>query len=299
MNGEVSLLEFTEEFPDEQSCIDFLTESLFPKGVTSPFVEGGDCYPIKTRPGVYKCKGTRKTFTIRKGTIFEESRLGLRKWFFCIFLMHSLKKGISSVQIAKTVGVTQKTAWFMLHRVRYAVEHESFKAPLGGTVEIDEHYSGGSTKGGKRGRGAESKTPIVGMVERESGEIRCQAVSDCKMATLTPIVRENVAVTARVMTDEWSGYNALPNHGYSRETVNHGRKEYVRGDVHTNTIEGFWSHLKAGIKAIQIHVSPKHLNKYCKEYQFRYNHRKITDYERFEAFFGWCGGRLTYRDLIA
>lgn len=299
MKGELSILEFTEQFPDEPSCIDFLTNSLFPNGnVTSPFVEDGEAYPITTRAGVYKCKATRKTFSIRKGTIFEESRLGLRKWFFAIFLLHSLKKGISSVQIAKTVGVTQKTAWFMLHRIRYAVEHESFNAPLQGVVEIDEHYSGGSKRGGKRGRGAENKTPVFGMVERDGGNVRCEAVPNCKSATLTPIIRNNVSVDSKVMTDEFPVYNSLDRIGYDRNVVNHGRKEYVRGDVHTNTIEGFWSHLKAGIKAIQIHVSPKHLNRYCKEYEFRYNHRDITDFERFEAFFDWCGGRLTYQNLI-
>ena len=299
MKDETSILEFAEKFPDEQSCVDFLTATLFPDGkVTSPFVKDGDTYPINTRPGVYKCKQTKKMFSIRKGTIFEESRLPLKKWLYAIFLMHSLKKGISSVQLAKTVGTTQKTAWFMMHRIRHAVQHGSFKAPLDGTVEMDEHYSGGKKKGGKRGRGAENKTPVFGMVERESGTVRCEAVPDCKSKTLTPIIRKNVSLQARVMTDEYPVYNNIKRQGYKHQVVNHSRKEYVRGNVHTNTVEGFWSHLKAGIKAIQIHVSPKHLTRYCKEYQFRYNSRKVTDYERFKLFFGTCWGRLTYTDLI-
>ena len=298
MKDEINIFEFSELFPNEEECIEFLEKERFPDGaIQSPF-SGGGSYHIKTRPGVYKCKDTRKQFSIRNGTIFEESRLPLKKWFFAIFILTSFKKGISSVQLAKYVGVTQKTAWFMLHRIRYAIEHGTFNQPLGGTVEIDEHYSGGKKKGGKRGRGAENKTPVIGMVERDGGNIRCEAVSNCKSNTLTPIIRKNVSMDARVMTDEFAVYNQIQREGYHREIVNHGRKEYVRGDVHTNTIEGFWSHLKAGIKAIQIHISPKYLTKYCKEYQFRYNNRKLTDLERFEAWFDRCGGRLTYSDLV-
>jgi transposase-like protein len=189
----------------------------------------------------------------------------------------------------------------MLHRVRYAVEHQDFMRPLDGVVEIDEHYSGGSTKGGKRGRGAEAKTPVFGMVERDGGEIRIEALPNCKSATLMPIIRRNVRVEhTSVVTDDFSVYNRLPMDGYEHHSINHSAKKYVRkGVIHTNTIEGFWSHFKAGIKAIQIHISPKHLNRYCKEYEFRYNNRGISDYSRFEAWFQVCSGRLTYANLIA
>jgi transposase-like protein len=299
MKGETSLLEFIRIFPTEQSCIDFLEQSRFPDGeIKSPFGERG-ATKINTRPGVYKCRETRKNFSVRYGTIFEESRLPLTKWFFAIFLLQSLKKGISSVQIAKTIGVTQKTAWFMLHRVRYAVEHQDFMRPLDGIVEIDEHYSGGSKTGGKRGRGAENKTPILGMVER-GGEIRVEAVKDCKSATLVPVIRKNVKLQETcVVTDDFSVYQTLGPLSSERHSVNHSKKEYVRGEVHTNTIEGFWSHLKLGIRAIQIHVSRKHLNRYCKEYQFRYNHRQISDFDRFTEWFRICSGRLTYQSLIS
>ncbi len=299
MQGETNLFEFIQKFPDEAACVAFLEKARFPGGeIVSPFGERG---ASRTgRLGVYKCRATRKTFSVRQGTIFEESRLPIHKWFFCIFILHSLKKGISSVQIAKTIGVTQKTAWFMLHRVRYAVEHNDYSRPLSGVVEIDEHYSGGKTKGGKRGRGAEAKTPIVGMVERE-GEIRVQSVENCKSATLIPIIRENVRVQhTSVVTDDFRVYNRLPKLGYESHVINHSAKEYVRdGVVHTNTIEGFWSHFKAGIKAIQIHVSPKHLNRYCKEYEFRYNMRSVSDFDRFCEWFKICDGRLTYEQLKA
>lgn len=257
MKDEISIFEFTEKFPDEDSCIEFLEKSRWPDGkILSPFAKDGETYRIKTRPGLYKCKETRKQFSVRQGTIFEESRLPLKKWFFSIFILTSFKKGISSVQLAKYVGVTQKTAWFMLQRIRYAVEHESFSKPLDGVVEIDEHYSGGSKRGGKRGRGAEKKTPVFGMVERDGGDVRVEAVPDCKSATLTPIIRDNVAIEyTSVVTDDFP-------------------------------------------EAIQIHVSPKHLNKYCKGYQFRYNRRHLTDFQRFDSWFDWCGGRLTWEGLV-
>lgn len=252
MKGETNILEFIQKFPDENACIKFLEYCLWEDGVVvSPFGEKG-AYRISSRPGVYKCRATRRNFSVRYGTIFEESRLPLMKWFFAVHLLQSLKKGISSVQIAKTIGVTQKTAWFMLHRVRYAVEHRDFMRPLDGIVEIDEHYNGGATKGGKRGRGAEAKTPILGMVER-AGEIRLQAVENCKSATLVPLIRKHVKLEeACVITDDFVVYNRLEGMAQERHSVNHSAKEYVRGEVHTNTIEGFWSHLKLGIRQFRF-----------------------------------------------
>lgn len=298
MKNEPSLFEFIKMFADESACVEFLEKSRFPDGViVSP--HGSRGASRTGRIGTYKCRETRKTFTVRNGTIFEESRLPLHTWFYAIYLLHSQKKGISSVQIAKFCDVTQKTAWFMLHRIRYAVEHKDFMRPLDGVVEIDEHYSGGSTKGGKRGRGAEAKTPIVGMVERE-GEIRLQVVENYKAATIMPIIRKNVKLECTsIITDDFSAYRGMEVIAFDHHSVNHSQKEYVRGLVHTNTIEGFWSHFKAGIRAIQIGVSKKHLNRYCKEYEFRYNNRKIFDYARFQELMNNCSGRLTYANLIA
>jgi transposase-like protein len=296
MKDEINLFEFSEKFPDEQSCIDFLEKSRWPSGVKSPFT-GGEAYRISTRPGLFKCKQTHQNFSVRHGTIFEESRLPLRKWFYAIFLLNSLKKGISSVQLAKYVGTTQKTAWFMLQRIRYATAHETFNAPLSGEVEIDETYVGGA-RHGKRGRGADGKTPVVGMAER-GGDIRCEAVQNVKTKTVSPLVRDNVEIGSTLMTDEFQIYPRIANGHYAHKVVNHGTREYVRGDAHTNNIEGFWSHLKRGIKGIYIQVSPKHLNKYCKEYQFRYNHRAISDYDRFVKWFGLCFGRITFEELTA
>lgn len=301
MKGETNLIEFIQKFPDEQSCINFLEKARWPDGVVKSTFTGGEVYRIATRPGLYKCKETRQNFSVRQGTIFEESRLPLQKWYFAIFLLHSLKKGISSVQIAKAIGVTQKTAWFMLHRVRYAVEHQDFMRPLEGMVEINEHCSGGKGPGGKRGRGAANKTPVLGMVKSDGGDIRVEAVPDCKRATLTPIIRRNAEVEhPSVVTDEFGVYHSLDRWGYDRYTINHSRRKYVRDSiVPTSTIEGFGNHLKLGIKAIQIHVSRKHLNRCCKKYQFRYNHRHVTVFDRVTEWFRVCSERLTYKVLIA
>jgi transposase-like protein len=296
MKDEVNIFEFTETFPDEAACIAYLEKSRWQGGVpVSPF-GGGEAYRI-ARPGFYKCKQTRQTFTVRHGTIFEESRLPLKKWFFAIFLLHSLKKGISSIQLAKYLGVTQKTAWFMLQRIRYAVEHKEFKKPLSGAVEIDETYIGGR-RSGVRGRGAAGKTPVIGIFQRE-GHIRCEAVTNVKTRTVAPIVRETVSVGSTLMTDEFGIYPNIARQGYEHKVVNHGTGEYVNGDAHTNNLEGFWSHLKRGIKGVYIQVSRKHLNKYCKEYEFRFNHRHISDFERFQKWFGFCFARLTYNELTA
>ena len=250
MKDEINIFEFTEAFPDEVACIAFLEKSRWRDGVpVSPF-GGGEAYRIGTRPGLYKCKSTGKNFSVRHGTIFEESRLPLKKWFFAIFLLNSLKKGISSVQIAKYLGVTQTTGWFMLQRIRYAVEHKTFTTPLSGIVEIDETYIGGRSKG-IRGRGAKGKTPVVGILQRE-GDIRCETVPNVKTQTVSPIVRETVAIGSTLMTDEFGIYPSIARQGYGHEVVNHETRQYVNGNAHTNNVEGFWSHLKRGIKGIYI-----------------------------------------------
>lgn len=298
MKNEIDLFQFTEAFPTEQSCVAFLEKARWPDGEPiSPFGTKG-AYSFALRPGLYKCKQTRRNFSVRHGTIFEESRLPLRKWFFAIFLLNSLKKGISSIQLSKYLGVTQKTAWFMLQRIRSAVEHKAFALPLTGIVEVDETYHGGRRRAGKRGRGSENKTPIIGMAER-GGHFRCEAVLNVKSGTVGPIVRSNVRIGSTVVTDELLIYPSIAGKHYRYQIVNHARGEYVRGKFHTNTVEGFWSHLKRGLKEICIRVSRKHLNKYCKEYEFRFNHRKMNDFQRFEAWFDRCSGRLTYEALIA
>lgn len=287
--------EFVKRFPDEQSCRDYLSQARWNDKPICPHC-GTDRKIYKINNGkLLKCADCRKQFTVKIGTIFEDSALSLQKWFMAIYILTSNKKGISSLQLSRNVDVTQKTAWFMLHRIRYAVKTKSFNKPLAGVIECDESYVGGKYSG-KRGRGSENKTPIFGMIERQ-GEVRTMKVQDVKRKTLQGIINQNVAKGSTIMTDEWLAYNGLSK-DFTHHRIGHLKKEYVRGGVHTQNIEGFWSLLKRGIVGIYHNVSPKHLDSYCDEFSFRYNSRKVNDSERFTSTLGQCSGRLTYKRLI-
>lgn len=184
----------------------------------------------------------------------------------------------------------------MLQRIRYALEQGGFDNMLGGTVEVDETYVGGKHKG-KRGRGSENKTPVVGMVER-GGKLVTQVVENTKTSSIKPLVRQNIKIGSNIVTDEYRSYRFVPKNGYTHSVVNHSIGEWAVMDAHTNTIEGFWSHLKRGINGVYIHVSKKHLSKYCKEYEFRHNTRDLKDFERFLNWFNFADCRLTYLSLI-
>ena len=200
------------------------------------------------------------------------------------------------MQVSRYVGVTQKTAWFMLQRIRFAIEKGELGEKLSLVVEADETYIGGKRRGSKRGRGAEHKTPVVGLVQRQGGVVT-RAVEDTTARTVKKIIRENVKIGSIVLTDEYPSYNTIVKDGYSHIFVNHSKEEYVNGDIHVNTIEGFWSQLKRGIDGIYHHVSRKHLNKYCKEYEYRYNTRAMPDFLRFTNTLNLLNVRLLYSQL--
>ncbi len=288
-----NFIEFYQRFATEEDCINHLAKTRWGDTPVCPHCENMGAYFIKTRK-IYKCSSCRKQFTVRVGTIFEDSRIPLQKWFLAIYILTSMKKGISSIQMAKYLGITQKSAWFMLHRIRYAVNSEQFKAPLTGEVEVDETYIGGRRKGG-RGRGAKGKTPVVGLVER-GGKIKVHKTNNVTALTLTGLVYYNVDRTSRVITDEFRSYNYVRLHN-RHDTIEHGKKQYVRGDVHTNNIESFWSHLKRGIKGVYLQVSPKHLQRYCDEYAYRFNTRSLTDIERFNDYLAINSPKITYNQL--
>ncbi len=296
MTEAVNLIEFQQQFGTEQKCIDFLSKSRWGNSPVCPHCKTDGAYKFKSGR-LFKCRKCRQQFTVRIGTIFEDSRLPLQKWFLAIYLLTSMKRGVPSTQIAKYLGITQKSAWFMLQRIRWAVTQESFNAPLKNIVEADETYVGGKRRG-TRGRGAKGKTAVFGVIQRQ-GEVRCQPVENVKSKTIVPLIRKNIDITATVMTDEFLSYRPLTRNGFEHKTVKHGQRQYVNGDAHTNTIENFWSHFKRGINGIYLHVSKKHLDKYCKEYSFRFNSRELDDYERFDLWFGRCSGRLTYGSLIS
>jgi transposase-like protein len=260
------------------------------------------------RYGLKKCYDCRKQFTVKVGTVFESSHVELHVWFQAAFLMCSSKKGVSSHQLHRTLGVTLKTAWFMSHRLREAMRVLKME-PMGGqnaVVEVDETYVGGKEKNkhaSKRahaGRGAVGKEAVLSLVERD-GKVRSHHVASVNAATLKPILAQQIDARTHIMTDEASVYPNITKGFAGHSTVNHGIEEYVRSGsfVHTNTVEGYFSVFKRGIYGTFHHVSPKHLKRYLCEFDFRYNERMalgVTDLTRTEvALKGIVGKRLTYK----
>lgn len=253
------------------------------------------------RPGLYKCGEyqCRKQFTVTVGTLFEGSRVPLNKWLMAVHLMCASKKGVSSHQLHRMLGVTYKTAWFMTHRIREAMKDGEF-GPMGGnggTVEADETFWGNNKpRGQKKGRGYHHKMKVFTLVERD-GKARSFHVPAVNAKTLKPILMEHLAKDANLITDEAAAYTLAGREFASHEVVRHGAGEYCRGTIHTNTIEGFFSILKRGLVGTFHHVGEQHLHRYIGEFDFRYNHRKVTDRERADAALrGIQGKRLYYRD---
>lgn len=289
------IIDFQKRFPDEESCINYLIEARWNGKPVCPHC-GSNRKIYKIRKGkILTCADCRKQFTVKVGTIFEDSALSLQKWFMAIYILTAHKKGISSLQLSRDINVTQKTAWFMLHRIRLIAKSKSFNEPLNGIVEADESYIGGKYSG-KRGRGSENKSAVFGMVQRQ-GEIRAMPVKDVKGKTLKNIINENVQKGSVIMTDEWLAYNGLSK-DFTHHRIGHLKKEYVRGGVHTQNIENFWSLLKRGIIGIYHNVSEKQLHRYVDEFAYRYNSRKITDSQRFNSALSQVQGRLTNKNLI-
>ncbi len=298
-----SILDLVKAFPTEQECINHLEKLRWENGnVVSPFDETSKVY--KCSGGRYKCKNTGKYFNVKVGTIFEDTKIPLIKWFMALYIFSSHKKGISSHQLAKDIDVTQKTAWFLLHRLRYAFDHPDFKTELGNIVEIDETYVGGDEKNkheskktkGTQGRSTKTKKPVLGMLER-GGYLIAQVIPDTKRDTLEPIIHSNVKCNTKVMTDEWTAYTKLHNR-YDHAIVNHSAKEYVNGMAHTNGVENFWSHFKRGVDGIYHWVSVGHLQAYVDEFSYRFNTRDFSTSQRFNVVLENMAGRLTYKDLI-
>ena len=294
-------------FHDEAAAFAKLEEIVWPDGPVCPHCGGMErVYDLsKTRLGLKKCGHCRKQFTVRVGTVFESSHVPLHKWFQAVFLMTSSKKGISAHQLHRTLEVTYKTAWFMAHRIREAMRSGDL-APFGadgGAVEVDETFIGHDRtvkpKGEKKGRGYHHKHKVLTLVERSTGRARSMVVDDLKATTLAPIVRENLAKEAVLMTDESQSYTKLGREFSKHGVVHHNRGEYGRGEIHTNTIEGYFSIFKRGMKGVYQHCGKRHLHRYLAEFDFRYSNRaalKVTDQERSEAVLrGIVGKRLTYR----
>lgn len=293
-------------FHDEKAAFEKVEGLLWPDGPVCPHCGGVDrIYDLqKTRIGLRKCGYCRKQFTVRVGTVFESSHVPLHKWLQAMYLLCSSKKGISSNQLHRTLEVTLKTAWFMAHRIREAMREGALE-PMGrdgGFVEVDETFIGHDKaikpKGDKRGRGAAHKYKVLTLVDR-SGETRSIVVSDLKASTLVPILRDQIDREARVITDEAGQYVYLGRDFAEHHIVRHNRGEYGRGDIHTNTIEGYFSIFKRGMKGVYQHCGRKHLPRYLAEFDFRYNNRVasgVEDHNRVNlAVCGAVGKRLTYQ----
>ena len=297
-----SLVGLMRFFSTEQKCIEYLEQLRWNDNVISPFDPTSKVY--KCSKG-YWCKNTNKHFNVKTGTIFENSKIPLQKWFVAIWLITSHKKGISSVQLSKDIGVTQKTGWFMLQRIRKCFEKDNHTV-LRNEVEVDETYVGGKERNksqqktsgtkGLQGRSIRTKTPVIGMVERK-GKIVSHIISDAKSSTLIPAILDVVDKNTIIYTDEWKGYNTVGDY-YVHLSVKHKDNEFVNGKIHTNTIENFWGLLKRGLLGIYHNISKKHLQMYIDEFVFRYNTRNYEDSNRFELLLTNTNYRLRYCELI-
>jgi transposase-like protein len=296
-----SLLDLTNRIRNEQAAIDYFTAIRWRSGTFCPYCGSTKVYHFSDKR-THKCGDCRQRFSIKVGTIFEDSKIPMRKWLMAIWLINH-SKGIASTQLAKDIGVTQKTAWFVAHRLREAQKTTSYNKPLKDTVEADETFIGGkeankhaSKRKGKT-QGGSGKAVVFGMLER-GGELRAWHLKMGRKYVLNGLVQAHVAPGSTVMTDDFGGYRSLPD-TFKHESVNHSAGEYVRGEAHTNSIEGAWSLLKRQIYGIHHWVSEKHLGRYVSEMTWRYNRREMTMGERLVGLASSSDGRLTYRRLIA
>jgi transposase-like protein len=307
----MNLSKLAKYFSDEDAARGLLEEMRWGKTPTCPHCGGLDPYTLTAKPtskkpgrkGLYKCRACRKQFTVTVGTVFEDSRIPISKWLLAIHLIASSKKGMSAHQIHRNLGVSYKAAWFMMHRLRYAMKAGPLADLMAGIVEVDETYVGARQKRGtRRGRpGPDShKTPVVALVERGTGRVRAFTMPRVTSENLKDAVYGNVDKKARLMTDEYFAYRSVGEQMAEHGVVKHSNDEFVRGDAYTNTVEGFFSLLKRGINGVYHHVSRGHLNRYCDEFAFRYENRKATDGQRAGLLVsGAEGKRLTYKQPAA
>ena len=263
---------FFKHFPDDNKCLDHLFKTRFGADPFCPKCgEIGKFHRLKKMPA-YTCNCGHHIHPMQ-GTPFALSRTPLQKWFYAMFLFTTTRHGVPAKELQRQLGVTYKTAWRMGHELRKYMAKVDGETPLGGIIEVDETYIGGKRSGGKRGRGAPNKTVVFGMLER-GGDVMTKVVPNVRKKTLQPIIKGNVEQGSTVNSDELKSYSGLSKAGFEHETVNHSEGEYVDGDCHVNGIEGFWARLKLSIRGTHVRVSGKHLQKYVKEFEYRYNRRK-------------------------
>jgi len=303
-----SAFEFFERFPDEKAAREYLETARWPGGICCIHCGNDEVYKIRDGK-IYTCKACRKQSSIRTGTVMEGSHIPVRKWLYAMYLVSISRKGISSVQLAKEIGVTQKTAWFLLGRIREACQMEG---PVGGVVEADETFIGGkeknkhSSKRARMGRGAIGKSVVFGVRSRE-GAFRAEVVDGVDGNSIREAVSKRVTSGSTLYTDEHPSYGTVK--GYRHRSINHGAGQYVDGDVHTNAVESAWALLKRGHYGIFHQWSKKHLHRYVNEFAFRLNTKDLPAIGMREEtcginvvrllVSGMEGRRLTYGDLIS
>lgn len=311
----ISTFQLFTMFPDEESARVYLEGRIWPSGPTCPVC--GNLDRVSTlgvcttrKPGYYRCLPCAFDFTVRTGTVMERSKIPLHKWLYSMYLLVTARKGISSLQLAKEIGVTQKTAWFILGRLREACGGDGPGGGLDklrGTVEVDECFVGGKEankhehKKLKAGRGSVGKVAVLGMRER-GGRTHAMVIPDTGISTIQNEIHGQVEAGSQLYTDEHAAYNDLDGLFFSHDTVNHGAGEYGRGSAHTNGIESVWAVLKRGLHGVYHHASPKHLHRYVDEFTFRLNEGNVANHttRRLDSFVdATVGKRITYRRLIA
>jgi len=313
-NEQINLATLAPYFADADKARELLESMRWKDGATCPHCNADKAYKLEAkaesksggRKGLWKCAECRKQFTVTVGTIFEDSRIPLNKWLLAIHLICSSKKGMSAHQLHRSLGITYKSAWFMCHRIRYAMTQEPLFSKLNGTVEVDETYVGGKSKNMHKsvrekriqGRGCVDKAPVVTLVERD-GRVKSQHMPSVTGENLKKALIECVESDACIMTDESPSYFGVNQHFADHQAVNHKKGEYVRESAHVNTAESVHALLKRGIIGTFHHVSKKHLHRYLNEFDFRFNNRKISDGERtVKAIESVSGKRLMYKTPI-
>lgn len=302
-NNFKSLLEAVRFFNSEEVCRKYLEKLIWNDVPKCPHCSNNEVYRFSDGKR-FKCKKCLKKFTVTVGTVLENTKIPLQKWMLAVYLVTTTKKGVSSVQLSKDIDVTQKTAWFILQRIREMVGVKNIE-PFEGIVEVDETFVGGKNKNrhsdkkikNSQGRSFKDKTPVFGILQR-GGRVLSMKVEDTKARSLKPIIYRYVKPGSNIMSDEWWGYRGL-GRTYNHQMVFHGRYQYVNGECYTNGLENYWSLVKRNIHGVYHNISRKHMNRYCAEFDFRYNNRKILSHERFDVALQQCAGRLKYKDLIS
>ena len=297
----ISLIQLAQMFPDEDSARQWFERQMWPDGERCCTRCGGlDTYRVKHKTMPYRCRDCKRYFSLKTGTALEGSNISLKKWVWAIYLEMTSLKGVSSMKLHRDLGVTQKTAWFMLHRIREAFAAPAASLPFAGPVEVDEVWMGGKKPRHLTGRGPIGKTPVVGAKDRATNQVIARVIKSPSKGTLQGFVNNVAGDGADVYTDGSSAYKGRENH----ESVNHSAGEYVRYlkgvNIDTNGIESFWSMLKRAHKGVYHKLSPKHLQRYVSEFAGRHNIRNLdTIAQMEEVVAGLIGRRLLYRDLIA